>query len=160
MRSIFFALAIPLGATACTRGADDDAAGLARRASALKLFALPRLGDPNVPAAVFVHSRVPSILVATARPGILLKINGQVAGSTPLEVPTRVFTHERANDPSAPFPVEFYKNANDMSRPLRPARFALRFEAANLNIHVPQNEIPEELLKRDLWFFVQFDDPK
>ncbi|MBI3819923.1 MAG: hypothetical protein HY286_14595 [Planctomycetes bacterium] len=143
-------------APSCSRESAKLQAGIDQRAAELKLLALPRLNDPNVPVAVFVHSTASKIMIATPRSGISIYISGREAGTTPCEIETRALLTPGASDPTISYPIEFIENGQRRE----PRRFALRFENANLNINVSQAELPEPLPGRDLWCFVAFDDSK
>ncbi|MFN0206846.1 MAG: PEGA domain-containing protein [Planctomycetota bacterium] len=137
---------------------DPDSAwrgSFSKRANALRLFPLPSTGDPNVPNAVFVNSNVKKILIVTQPPGATVKINGAVAGITPCDVNTAEIVCQDMNRRFISFPMEFTIGGDAR----KVERFALRYEAANVWVKTSQQELPDPLPSRDLWFYAVLSNP-
>lgn len=143
---------LPLGGPACDRSEDRFIEGLDKRANALSLFALPQMPDPNVPKSIFVHSRVPKLLVATNPPGAMLRIKGGAPVQAPAELDTSIFLIRSGGD-EVIFPIEVLVDGKVASI----TRFALRFEAANIQYKVTTSDLPDPLPSRDLWLYLSVE---
>jgi hypothetical protein len=140
------ASAVLVAALAACSPSDRDTPRILKRAASLRWMPLPETAAAG-PRGVYVNSEVPRILIASSPAGAAVSIGGKPAGTTPLEIETRLLLTDVKGE-ACTLDVKLDGEPADV------AGYALRFEAASRYEGVTPDEIPPPLPSRDLWIYL------